>query len=434
MKHVVLVLLAVTLLLSTFGIGGTGKAVVGAIQQQSQTNGTKEGKQTQATTTTGVPQLMSHQGYVADSVGNPLNGNYAMTFRMYDDSTAGSLVLTQSFPSVFLVKGIFNVNLDVSTVIFASQYWLETEVNGQTLAPRTRLTSAPYSLEPWAINGSDINYNNGNVGIGTNSPQTLLSVGDGSFFNGTPDFPVQTSTGDIGTQRFIGINKNGSYGTYLGYNNAAGRAYAYGCIKQIAADPFIIQVNDGYDAMTFLSNGNVGIGQTNPVAKLDISGAVKIADGTQGSGKVLTSDASGVASWHAPGTFIAFKANTIAIQAIPSSINTVVNFPSVEYNDGSAYNSGTGAFTAPSSGLYHFDVNLSENGVAGGEYLFVMVNGVNKGGTVLCCTTNPLSLNCSVNLKLNVGDIVNVQTYAFAATSTVYAGSPLSNFSGYKVY
>jgi hypothetical protein len=42
---------------------------------------------------------------------------------------------------------------------------------------------------------------------------------------------------------------------------------------------------------------NVGIGVTNPAAKLDIGGNVKISDGTQAAGKVLTSDAAGLASW-----------------------------------------------------------------------------------------------------------------------------------------
>jgi FG-GAP repeat len=42
---------------------------------------------------------------------------------------------------------------------------------------------------------------------------------------------------------------------------------------------------------------NVGIGNTNPQAKLDITGNIKIVDGTQGDGKVLTSNATGVATW-----------------------------------------------------------------------------------------------------------------------------------------
>ena len=43
--------------------------------------------------------------------------------------------------------------------------------------------------------------------------------------------------------------------------------------------------------------GNVGVGTSTPATKLDVAGAVKITDGTEGAGKVLTSDATGNASW-----------------------------------------------------------------------------------------------------------------------------------------
>ncbi|MEP7324041.1 MAG: hypothetical protein ABI761_19085 [Saprospiraceae bacterium] len=42
---------------------------------------------------------------------------------------------------------------------------------------------------------------------------------------------------------------------------------------------------------------NVGINNPNPGAKLDVIGTVKIADGSQAIGRVLTSDAVGLASW-----------------------------------------------------------------------------------------------------------------------------------------
>ncbi len=48
------------------------------------------------------------------------------------------------------------------------------------------------------------------------------------------------------------------------------------------------------------TDGNVGIGTTKPGANLEVAGNIKIADGTQGTGKVLTSDANGLASWKAP--------------------------------------------------------------------------------------------------------------------------------------
>jgi len=45
---------------------------------------------------------------------------------------------------------------------------------------------------------------------------------------------------------------------------------------------------------------NVGIGTINPGAKLEVAGQIKITGGSPGAGKVLTSDASGLASWQTP--------------------------------------------------------------------------------------------------------------------------------------
>lgn len=50
-------------------------------------------------------------------------------------------------------------------------------------------------------------------------------------------------------------------------------------------------------AISAISNGNVGIGTKTPTAKLEVAGSIKIVDGTQGAGKVLVSDAAGLASW-----------------------------------------------------------------------------------------------------------------------------------------
>ena len=47
-------------------------------------------------------------------------------------------------------------------------------------------------------------------------------------------------------------------------------------------------------------SGNIGIGTTAPGAKLEVAGTVKITGGIPGSGKVLTSDATGLASWTTP--------------------------------------------------------------------------------------------------------------------------------------
>jgi hypothetical protein len=50
----------------------------------------------------------------------------------------------------------------------------------------------------------------------------------------------------------------------------------------------------------FVVMGDVGIGSSFPSAKLEVAGQVKITGGIPGLGKVLTSDANGLASWETP--------------------------------------------------------------------------------------------------------------------------------------
>jgi hypothetical protein len=65
-------------------------------------------------------------------------------------------------------------------------------------------------------------------------------------------------------------------------------------------------------ANLFNNGGNIGVGTTSPAAKLDVLGTFRLADGSQGAGKTLRSDANGVASWQdnlpatAGGTVITF--------------------------------------------------------------------------------------------------------------------------------
>lgn len=85
----------------------------------------------------------------------------------------------------------------------------------------------------------------------------------------------------------------------LYYNTTDNKFYGYknGSWSELGGGGFWLANGDNiYNTNT----GNVGIGTTNPGAKLEVAGQIKITGGTPGAGKVLTSDASGLASWSNP--------------------------------------------------------------------------------------------------------------------------------------
>jgi len=117
-----------------------------------------------------------------------------------------------------------------------------------------------------------------------------------------------------------------------------------GLTSWISTDPLFIIGNGATNntrsnAMTVLKNGNVGIGAISPSSKLEIIGDIKITDGTEGLGKVLTSDASGLASWQGLPSSGVSGSGIANYLAKFSDATTVGN--SVIYDDGTNIGIGT---------------------------------------------------------------------------------------------
>ncbi|MBI4656112.1 MAG: hypothetical protein HY746_05095 [Elusimicrobia bacterium] len=92
--------------------------------------------------------------------------------------------------------------------------------------------------------------------------------------------------------------------------------------------------------------GNVGIGISSPDTALHVVGSVRIVDTTQGAGKVLTSDANGIASWQSPAA-AALPTGTIGQTLRHDGSDWIAN--SILYNDGANVGIGT---TGPNDALH----------------------------------------------------------------------------------
>ncbi len=165
--------------------------------------------------------------------------------------------------------------------------------------------------ETWTESDSDIYFNDGNVGIGTTTPVSRLTVvgnislqdgdlelnnGYGIFtsgglnalfynnsfrvvYSGNPLLYVEND-GNVGigtttpTDKFEVQGDLGSIGFPINGNNIR---YKYNGVNYLQVDGASSQLNirvNGSDRMSIKNNGNVGIGISSPVYKLDVSGDI----------------------------------------------------------------------------------------------------------------------------------------------------------------
>ncbi|HBW23240.1 MAG: hypothetical protein A2X28_05730 [Elusimicrobia bacterium GWA2_56_46] len=106
-----------------------------------------------------------------------------------------------------------------------------------------------------------------------------------------------------------------------------------------------------------LSTGFIGIGAPAPGARLEVNGQVKITGGTPGAGKVLTSDAAGLASWVAAGSVGDNLGNHVATTTLNMNGNSIVNVASATFTGGITASS----FTATGAGLIAAQLRLAGN-------------------------------------------------------------------------
>ncbi|WP_421764968.1 tail fiber domain-containing protein [Ekhidna sp.] len=314
-----------------------------------------------------VPETMHFQGYLADpGTGDAVtDGNYSLTFTIYDASSAGNNLWTESHSVVSVTDGYFSVILGTEgsplALAFDTQYYLEVQVGAETLSPRYTLSSSAYALNARNIYSAT----NGYVGIGTNAPDASLHIqgndtGDAIFeefrddnqvsldlrkARGTSATPGALLTGDsLGNIDFMGHDgTNFQVGARIGTSAATDFStspetnmafYTYGPSTFGETD------QDLYERVTINRYGNLGVGTSTPASEFDIIGTdaaggvlarIQNTDGTGWSGFVLRNDLGdafsismgGSTASNAPGKFYIFNGYTSTSSLVINELGNV---------------------------------------------------------------------------------------------------------------
>ncbi|MFC1476025.1 tail fiber domain-containing protein [Candidatus Zixiibacteriota bacterium] len=109
----------------------------------------------------GVPELMNYQGILLDSGGDPVVNPVDAVFTIYDDSTGGNPIWTETRAVSPDNNGRFNILLGeaqplTDTTCSWPERWLGIAVAGDPeMQPRVRLATVPYSFRVSTVDGAD---------------------------------------------------------------------------------------------------------------------------------------------------------------------------------------------------------------------------------------------------------------------------------------
>ncbi len=162
-----------------------------------------------------TPTIISYQGRLTDGAGLALNGNYSLTFNIYDVAVGGTALWTETLNPVVVDEGLFNVLLGSVTPFNEKAFseadrFIGVQVNGGAeLAPRKQIVAVAYALRIATIDGATGGHVTGDSRIEGN---VVIGTGDAT-----------------GTQSFTaGANNTaqGNYSNAMGADNLASGNYS----------------------------------------------------------------------------------------------------------------------------------------------------------------------------------------------------------------
>jgi len=196
-----------------------------------------------SSTTTAAPQLVNYQGQLTDGGGNPLDTTVSMMFSIYDVSTSGTALWTETQPDVVVSGGTFSVILgsvtELSSSVFSgSPRYLAVKVGTDAeLSPRTTITSSPYSLRAGSVEGFSPGPNNTEDGLfiflggdsnSVSSDYSTIAGGKGNVIEAFNSVDTTFDTTNVFNPSMLPLQTEGrstGFGAFIGggwFNHAHG--------------------------------------------------------------------------------------------------------------------------------------------------------------------------------------------------------------------
>ncbi len=238
------------------------------------------------------------------------------------------------------------------------------------------------------------NLGTGNLGVGTATPSALLSIGSINITS-NPQIAIGTNLAESN----YAISVSGGR-TMFGYDQVDGASV----INSGGSKGFKLMVNgtdnswlSGTQALTVLSNGNVGIGVTNPTSKLEIAGTSS-----------TISNASGDITFSAASGNIAFSNNNLTNITNISTLGQIQigQFASapVALGAGSLYYNSTGGKVYYNNGTAWVEIGASFwQQTLGSLAPTNVTNDINTGSTATASALVHLPGTTNHNAWLNLG-------------------------------
>ncbi len=248
-----------------------------------------------------TPGLIQYQSVLQDDDGDPIQGPVNVTFRIFAASSGGTALWTEAHSGVAVDDGVFHVVLGSITPFPGNLFdqpdrYLETAVNGSTLAPRRQFLSTPYALraavadvalsggggDTWAVSGDDIYRADGRVGIGETSPLTRAHIQTQSLGIDSLDVGINTDLLIESTDAFLGLYSNsaGTTGSGISLVEIQGTVPfdAWDISRRTSGSGSKLQFNHSAHGTVFSVNpdSRVGIGTDDPASELHILETVDV--------------------------------------------------------------------------------------------------------------------------------------------------------------